>query len=227
MATWSELEAAEPEIARAARELLSVPGFGFAYLATVAPDGGPRIHPVNLVWADGSLAAFIVPSPKLADLRRPPHRYALHSTGSADVDDELAVCGRAREIDDPVRRAAAVAACPFAPGDDHVLVELEVFDHVLWGHYEPRGTFPPALPALAVARRRLDPPSQRAGGAGRSSRTGPSGAGERPRRPRLGDGPGPGFRSTHRRLPCLVCPRPWSSCGTARRSRRGRSPPQR
>jgi Pyridoxamine 5'-phosphate oxidase len=142
MATWSEFEAAEPEMARAARELLSVPGFGFAYLATVAPDGGPRIHPVNLVWVDGALAAFIVPSPKLEDLRRPPRRYALHSTGSADVDDELAVRGRAREIDDPARRAVAVAACPFTPGDDHALVELDL-DRVLWGHSEPRGTFPP------------------------------------------------------------------------------------
>ncbi len=139
-----------------------MPGFGFAYLATVAPDGGPRIHPVNLVWADGSLAAFIVPSPKLADLRRPPHRYALHSTGSADVDDELAVCGRAREIDDPVRRAAAVAACPFAPGDDHVLVELASRPCPV-GSLRAARHVPPALPALAVARRRLTRRQRRGG----------------------------------------------------------------
>jgi hypothetical protein len=142
MAAWAEFEAAEPEMARAARELLAVPGFGFAYLATVGLDGGPRIHPINLVWADGALHAFIVPSPKLEDLRRGPGRYALHSTGSADVDDELAIRGRATEVADPARRAAAVAACPFVPGPDHVLVELGL-DHVLWGHYEPRGTFPP------------------------------------------------------------------------------------
>lgn len=142
MATWGEFEAAEEEMAHAARALLAVPGFGFAYLATVARDGGPRIHPINLVWAAGGLYAFIVPSPKLEDLRRAPGRYALHSTGSADMDDEVALRGRAREVADPAVRAAAVAACPFVPGDDHVLVELGL-DHVLWAHYEPRGVFPP------------------------------------------------------------------------------------
>jgi hypothetical protein len=141
MATWRELEVADPELAAAARELLAVPGFGFGYLATVGSDGAPRIHPINVVWADGRLHAFIVPSPKLDDIRR-DGRYALHSTGSADVDDELAIRGRARLIADPVRRAAAVAACPFTPGEDHVLVELDL-EHVLWGRYEPRGVFPP------------------------------------------------------------------------------------
>jgi len=141
MARWDDLEAADPELARAARELLAVPGFGFAYLATVGRDGGPRIHPINLAWADGRLFAFIVPSPKLDDLRR-DGRFALHSTGSADVDDELAIRGRARVVDDPTSRSQALAACPFVPGEDHVLVELAL-DHVLWGHYEPRGAFPP------------------------------------------------------------------------------------
>lgn len=141
MATWDELAASDPELADAARGLLAFTGAGFGYLATVGRDGAPRIHPVNVVWADGRLQAFIVPSPKLEDLRR-DGRYALHSTGSADVDDELAIRGRAREIADPVRRAAAVAACPFTPGVDHVLVELDL-EQVLWGHYEPRGVFPP------------------------------------------------------------------------------------
>jgi len=141
MATWRELEEADPELAGAARALLSVPGFGFGYLATIGGDGGPRIHPVNVVWAGGRLHAFIVPSPKLDDLRR-DGRYALHSTGSADVDDELAIRGRARVITDPARRASAVAACPFVPPEDHALVELDLA-HVLWGHYEPRGVFPP------------------------------------------------------------------------------------
>ena len=141
MATWREMEEAVPELASAARELLTVPGSGFGYLATVARDSGPRIHPVNVVWADGCMLAFIVPSPKLEDLRR-TGRYALHSTGSADVDDEIAIRGVAREVADPARQRAALAACPFRPGDDHVLVELGI-DRILWGHYEPRGVFPP------------------------------------------------------------------------------------
>jgi hypothetical protein len=142
MATWEDLASDDPELAGAAHELLSFTGAGFGYLATVGRDGGPRIHPVNVVWAGGHLYAFIVPSPKLDDLRR-DGRYALHSTGSEDVDDELAVRGRARMVEDPARRAAALAACPFRPGDDHALVELDL-ETVLWGHYEPRGVFPPA-----------------------------------------------------------------------------------
>jgi hypothetical protein len=141
MATWDELTAADADLARAARMLLSFTGAGFAYLATVGRDGAPRIHPINLVWADGRLLAFIVPSPKLDDLRR-DGRYALHSTGSEDIDDELAIRGRAREVTDLGQRAAALAACPFDPGDDHALVELDL-EQVLWGHYEPRGVFPP------------------------------------------------------------------------------------
>ncbi len=141
MATWSAFEVAEPSMANVVRRLLSVPGFGFAYLATVDATGAPRIHPINLVWADGALLAFIVPSPKLEDLRRRGH-FALHSTGSEHVDDEAAVRGVAREVADPVRRAAAAAACHFRPGDDHVLVELDLAT-VLWSNYEPRGVFPP------------------------------------------------------------------------------------
>lgn len=142
MATWNDLERLDPPFAEAARALLSVPGFGLGYLATVAASGMPRIHPVTPVWAAGTMTVFVVPSPKLDDLRR-DGRYAMHSTGSQDVDDELMVQGRAvvREGDAELR-AAALAAAPFTPSDDHVLVELLV-DRVMWAHYEPRGVFPP------------------------------------------------------------------------------------
>lgn len=141
MATWSEFEESAPEMAEAARALLAVPGSGFGYLATVSAAGAPRIHPIMPVWAAGSMFAFIEPSPKLRDLAR-DGRYALHSTGSEDVDDELMVSGHAVvTVDDP-RRAAAVEACPFAPGDQTSLVEL-LLDRVMWAHYEPRGVFPP------------------------------------------------------------------------------------
>jgi hypothetical protein len=63
MATWAEFEGAEPEMAAAGWRLLSQPGFGFGYLATVRRDGEPRIHPINPVRAAGHPVAFIVPSP--------------------------------------------------------------------------------------------------------------------------------------------------------------------
>lgn len=94
MATWAEFEAAAPEMAAAGWALLSHPGFGFGYLATVRRDGGPRLHPINPVLAAGCLTTFIVPSPKLDDLRR-DGRYALHSCGAEDVHDEFCVTGRA------------------------------------------------------------------------------------------------------------------------------------
>lgn len=142
MATWQDLTVQDPELAAAASALLSVPGTGFGYLATVDRTGGPRIHPVMPVWVEGTMVLFVAPSPKLADLRR-DGRYALHSTGSADVDDELMVADHAvlRE-DDVALRAAATAACPFVPPADHVLVEL-LLDRVMWAHYEPRGVFAP------------------------------------------------------------------------------------
>jgi hypothetical protein len=127
--TWSEFAESAPEIAEAAHALLTVPGSGFGYLATVSQAGAPRIHPIMPVWAAGSMFAFIEPSPKLRDLAR-DGRYALHSTGSEDVDDELMVSGH------------AVEACAFAPGDQTSLVEL-LLDRVMWAHYEPRGVFPP------------------------------------------------------------------------------------
>lgn len=141
MATWAELEAGAFEIADAGRRLLFHPGFGFGYLATVRADGGPRLHPVNPVIAAGRLWVFVVPSPKLDDLRR-DGRFALHSTGAENVDDELYLDGRAREVDDPELRAAVEAACHFAVPAHHVLVELQI-EHVMWAHYASPPRFPP------------------------------------------------------------------------------------
>lgn len=153
MATWAELEAGAPEIAAAGRQLLFHPGFGFGYLATVRADGGPRLHPVNPVIAAGRLWVFVVPSPKLEDLRR-DGRFALHSTGAEDVNDELYLDGRARVVEDAALRAAATAACHFDPPAHHVLVELDLA-HALWAHYAEPPSFPPAYrrwvdPALAA-----------------------------------------------------------------------------
>jgi hypothetical protein len=143
MASWSAFEAAEPEMAAAGRRLLWVPGIGFGYLATVRADGGPRIHPVNLVIADGRLLSFLVPSPKLDDLRR-NGRYALHSTGSERESDEFYVTGTAVvRDDDPALRRAAAGTIGFPVADGHVLVELGL-DAALWGHYATPPSFPPA-----------------------------------------------------------------------------------
>lgn len=141
MATWQQFAQDAPDVAAAAATLLTVPGTGFGYLATVDAGGAPRIHSIMPVWAAGAMFAFIGPSPKLRDLLR-DGRYALHSTGSEDVDDELMVVGRATVRDDAALREAATAACPFVPAPDTQLVELAL-ERVMWAHYEPRGVFPP------------------------------------------------------------------------------------
>jgi hypothetical protein len=43
-------------------------------------------------------------------------------------------------LDDDPRRAAAVEACAFVPGDQTSLVEL-LLDRMMWARYEPRGVF--------------------------------------------------------------------------------------
>jgi hypothetical protein len=143
MQTWSDLEAAEPAIAAAARRLFWIPGFGLGYLATIRKDGGPRIHPVNVEIVDGRLVAFIGPSPKRADLRR-DGRFALHAPGSETESDEAAITGVAVERDaDAAFRARASAAMPYEVADDNTLFELTL-ETVLWAEYATPPAFPPA-----------------------------------------------------------------------------------
>ncbi len=76
-------------------------GIGLAFLATVRPDGGPRVHPVCPVISDAGLHLLIVTGPKQQDLRR-DGRYALHSETCPPPrqDDGFALAGRAREVTD-------------------------------------------------------------------------------------------------------------------------------
>jgi hypothetical protein len=111
MATWTELERARPELMARARSLFLIeqpdaPGpAGLGYLATIRPDGGPRLHPISPAVLDGRLYAYIVGrSPKLGDLRG-DGRFALHSwplpfSDEGFDDEEVAFTGRATEVGD-------------------------------------------------------------------------------------------------------------------------------
>lgn len=148
MASWADLTTTDEALASAAHALLTVPGFGYGYLATVRRDGGPRVHPVMPFLDEGLLEVFLVPSPKLDDLRR-DGRWALHSTGSEDVADELYLTGRAIIVDDPTgprdpdRRARAIVAYGRSVEDSHVLVELDI-DRLLLARYATPPRWPPA-----------------------------------------------------------------------------------
>src|SRR3989304_5573222 len=94
MMTWGECRAARPDLAEAGRALFYQFGVGLAFLSTVRPDGGPRVHPMCPIVVDDHLYAFIVPSPKRADLSR-DGRYAMHCFPPAQNEDAFYITGRA------------------------------------------------------------------------------------------------------------------------------------
>jgi hypothetical protein len=142
MARWEDLERDAPELAAHGRRLLYQFGLGLGFLATIRPDGGPRLHPFCPILADGGLWGFIGPSPKRGDLRR-DGRCAVHSFPPEDLDDEFYVQARAVEINDAAT-IAAVRAAYTAPiqGDDEVLFELRP-ERAMLALYESRPSWPP------------------------------------------------------------------------------------
>src|SRR5688572_25636410 len=109
MLTWTAFEQQQPVLAAEGRRQLYQWDIGLAFLATVRPDGGPRVHPVcPVITADG-LYILVVAGPKQRDLLRDP-RYALHSETCPPPrhDDGFYVTGHARlTTDGDVRRRFA------------------------------------------------------------------------------------------------------------------------
>ena len=149
MITWLELQKQWPDLAEAGREQLYVHGLGLGFLATVRPDGGPRVHPVCPVISPAGLHVFIQPGPKLHDLRR-DDRYSLHSetVPPPREDDGIALTGRVREITDQDVRAIAQRQFLSERGgvlwpgfDDHVMFELHI-ERCLLTLTRPSDAFP-------------------------------------------------------------------------------------
>jgi pyridoxamine 5'-phosphate oxidase-like protein len=123
--TWDDLERADPELAAAGARRLQG---RVAYLATVSPDGAPRVHPVTPIVGDGRLFVFMEPtSPKGADLRR-GSRYGLHSAvgDPSGRDGEFLTRGYGVFVGDPAVRAAAEHHASYQPAAHYVLFELAV-----------------------------------------------------------------------------------------------------
>jgi Pyridoxamine 5'-phosphate oxidase len=105
MVTWLAFSQLQPGAAGEGRSLLYQHGVGLAFLATVRRDGRPRVHPMCPLLTDDGLFAFIVPSPKQADLRR-TGAYAMHSFPCPTNEDAFYVMGQAELVTDPIRREA-------------------------------------------------------------------------------------------------------------------------
>jgi len=77
MASWKEVEEAEPEFAARVRRLFDA--HRHKTIATLRADGSPRISGIEVEFADGELTFGSMPdSRKGTDLLRDP-RFALHS----------------------------------------------------------------------------------------------------------------------------------------------------
>ena len=132
MDSWNAFERAEPEMAEKGRALLYQRGDGEGFLATVAADGTPRIHPLNAGVVDGRLLVFVQDrSAKARDLEANPH-YALHAHQDPAQPHEFLVRGQARLVTDPAVRAAAAREWFFTVSDNYPLYELQIA-HALLG----------------------------------------------------------------------------------------------
>jgi len=124
MASWQEFAQQAPELAAFGDLRFQS---GVAYLGTLRPDGGPRVHPVTPILGE-QLYLFMEPtSPKGKDLRRDP-RYSLHCSvaDSSGGAGEFYVRGRASFTDDPVVRAEAAAAASYTLEDRYILFILSI-----------------------------------------------------------------------------------------------------
>lgn len=104
--SWGEFAAMRPDLAGPGQDLLYQFGVGLAFLSTVRPDGGPRLHPICPLVIGERLVAHIIRSPKRDDLDR-DGRFALHSFPAAAGEDAFYLTGSAkRSADADLLRAA-------------------------------------------------------------------------------------------------------------------------
>src|SRR5437763_17214521 len=110
MITWTDFRRQQPALADAARRQFYNFGIGLGFLATVRPDGAPRVHPVCPVISDAGLHLLIVAGPKRQDLRRDGRSPVPAATYSrARPDEGFALGGQVRAGTDAAMRAVVRA----------------------------------------------------------------------------------------------------------------------
>jgi pyridoxamine 5'-phosphate oxidase-like protein len=119
MATWTDFEAAAPDLAGEVRRRLDA--HKHKTLATIRRDGSPRISGTETALVDGELwVGSMWQARKARDLRRDP-RFALH-TGSDEPPGwtgDAKIAGVAEEITDP-QRVRAINGDAAGSGPSHL-----------------------------------------------------------------------------------------------------------
>ena len=103
MSSWTDFEAAAPELAARVRTRLDA--HTHKTIATLRRDGSPRISGTETEFADGELwIGSMWQALKARDLQRDP-RFALHSGSAepAEWEGDAKLAGIAEEITDPER----------------------------------------------------------------------------------------------------------------------------
>jgi hypothetical protein len=128
MISWSQFSTVASDLASFGKQRLEG---RVAYLATIRPDGSPRLHPVSPFIANNNLFVYMEPtSPKGHDLRRDA-RYVLH----CGVEDnsggrgEFFIRGRAVEVNDRKKREEAfeqARVTGYNPQERYILYELRI-----------------------------------------------------------------------------------------------------
>lgn len=139
MTSWKEFEQQAPDIAAFGKARFQS---GVAYIGTIRPDGGPRVHPCTPIIGE-QLFLFMEPtSPKGKDLLRDP-RYTLHCAveDSSGGNGEFYIRGQGMLTNDPLLREQAVRASSYAPADRYILfmftVEFAFMNQYIEGSPKP------------------------------------------------------------------------------------------
>lgn len=128
MTNWAQFAAAAPALASFGKRRLE---HRIAYLATIRPDGSPRVHPVSPFVVEDRLVVYMEPtSPKVQDLRRDA-RYGMHCAveDNSGGQGEFLIRGQAGEVKDGTIRVQAfdqAKAIGYDPQERYILFELSI-----------------------------------------------------------------------------------------------------
>lgn len=125
---WAQFASATPALASFGKRRLE---HRIAYLATIRPDGSPRVHPVSPFLAENHLFVYMEPtSPKGHDLRRDA-RYCMHCAveDNSGGQGEFLIRGQAAEVKDQTAREQAfevARSIGYNPEERYILFEFSI-----------------------------------------------------------------------------------------------------